>query len=252
MEDKKTPEVKGTPPSTETRHFDRIVSFDTRSRLFPMRVAPVGMELPSLWSCSVRLDQGSEGACVGYALAHALSCLPPPRLFLTPTDARSIYHAAQRMDLFPGGSYTGAIPFMEGTSVLAGMKACIARKLLGSYKWAFSTLELIEGLTSGPAVLGLPWYKGMIAADNNGFVRPSGSVVGGHAICCRGWDPQNKKFVLRQSWGPSFGDNGDCYITFSDMDRLLSESGEACFPIKGAPPTVEEQVAGILDPRPHW
>lgn len=230
------------------RTFDRIVSFDERSRGFPMRRARINIPLPSLWSCSVQLDQGREGACVGYALAHTLSCLPPPRFHLTPTDARSLYHAAQRLDNFPGGSYPGAVPYMEGTSVLAGMKASMARKLIGSYRWAFGVHELIEGLTEAPAVLGLPWYSGMMKTDRKGFVRACGDLMGGHAVCCRGWDPQNKKFVLRQSWGPTFGVRGDCYVSFSDMNRLLSESGEACFPIKGDPLTVEEQIDRVLNP----
>jgi len=219
------------------RHtFDRLIAFDRKSRKFPVRKAARPVELKSvLWDCNVWLDQGREGACVGYSISHALACMPPPVRPMSTLDARSIYHASQRIDEFPGGSYAGATPFMEGTSVLAGMKVARMKGLVESYRWAFSVEELIAGLSTGPAVLGIPWYSGMSTPDKEGIARIGGKTVGGHAICCRGVDLAREYFIFRQSWGRKFGHNGDCYITFKDTEQLLSMSGESCFPVKREP-----------------
>jgi hypothetical protein len=59
------------------RTLDRLVEFDERSRNFS---AAVGLETYPFrsytWACDPVLDQGREGACVGFAWAHELSARP--------------------------------------------------------------------------------------------------------------------------------------------------------------------------------
>lgn len=61
-------------------------------------------------------DQGSEGACVGFASSRMKTLLERARF-----HARWLYHEAQKIDFWPGGAYPGATPFYEGTAVSAAM-----------------------------------------------------------------------------------------------------------------------------------
>src|SRR5687767_4057140 len=62
-------------------------------------------------------DQGSEGACVGFASSRCMSMLNRLRY-----AARWLYLEAQKIDAWPGGAYNGASPFYEGTEVRAAFE----------------------------------------------------------------------------------------------------------------------------------
>jgi C1A family cysteine protease len=38
--------------------------------------------------------------------------------------------------------------------------------------------------------------------------------LGGHAMCCVGYDMEKQMFIVRNSWGTEWGDNGYCYFPF--------------------------------------
>lgn len=217
---------------TEDRRLDRLVAFDERSRQFPVR-ALVGKKQPRsrTWRLDIRLDQGNEGACVGFGITHELAATPAPVPGMTDTYAREkIYWEAQKIDGQPGGAYPGAVPFYEGTSVLAGLKTAQKIGWMDSYRWAFGIDDLILGVGyNGPAVLGIPWYEGMRTPGSNGVIRATGKFAGGHCILARGVDILKGFFRLSNSWGRTWGIDGECFVSFSDMDRLLHDDGEAAF-----------------------
>jgi hypothetical protein len=106
------------------------------------------------------------------------------------------------------------------------------RGLMGSYHWIFGDMdELIQTLGYfGPVVLGTNWYDGMMDIDDDGFIHKTGLVAGGHAILIKGVSLPREAVRLHQSWGESWGDNGDCWLSFSDLEALLAEDGELCVP----------------------
>lgn len=213
----------------------RIPSFDERSRNFPIRALLESAKKPRsyTWSCGQWLDQGSEGACVGYSITHELTGRPAVVKGLTPQFAREkVYWEAQKIDPWDGGSYPGAAPFYEGTSVLAGMKVVHKMGYIESYRWAFSLMDLVLAVGyHGPAVLGIPWYEGMFNPYPCGHVHIGGEIAGGHAILCKGVSVKNRTFTLHNSWGKGWGFGGDAKISWDEMDRLLHENGEACIPV---------------------
>ena len=205
--------------------FDRIIKFDERSRSFPVRAVAAKKPRSYTWSCKTTLDQGTEGACVGFAWAHELNARPKVHNVSAEFARIEIYNAAKRIDEWEGESY-------DGTSVLAGAKVVKGLGYIPEYRWGFGVEDLILAVgTVGPAVLGVNWYMGMFQPNNNGLITPSGALLGGHAILCNGVSLKKELFRLHNSWGSSWGFGGECYISFSDMERLLKEDGEACFPV---------------------
>jgi len=212
----------------------RLKQFDERSRNHPIMAAVGTKKKPRsyTWQCAQHLDQGSEGACVGFSLTHELIARPAEVQHLSESFAREkVYWEAQKLDDWEGGSYPGAKPVYEGTSVLAGVKIIKKLGYIDGYKWAFSLNDLVMAVGyAGPAVLGLAWYESMFDPHSCGYLHVEGQVAGGHAILCKGVDVKNKTFTMHNSWGSAWGNGGDALIHWDEMDRLLHEQGEAVIP----------------------
>ena len=114
--------------------------------------------------------------------------------------------------------------------MLAGVKATQKLGLFGEYRWAFSTYEALVGIGhNGPAVIGVPWFSGMFNPDSEGYIHPTGGVAGGHAVLVRGVNVKKERVTIRNSWGQGWGINGDCYMSFEDLDKVLQMNGECVF-----------------------
>jgi len=202
-----------------------------------------------MWDEGIVLDQGSEGACVGFAWAGGLLADPnAPKIqpsFKKANDlARSFYHEAQKIDQWPGEDYSG-------TSVLAGAKVMKSKGLIKEYRWCFSLSDIKDAVISeGPVVIGIPWYQGMYQTRQDGLVRVSGKKVGGHAILITGYSPKMKfgnkyleVFRWRNSWGESYGVGGSGWIEASQLNKLIKDNAEACVPMKKSSPVLKRGVA---------
>lgn len=230
------------------RTLDRLVEFDDASRDYPIRellAQPVPRSYS--WRCETWLDQGSEGACVGFAWAHELAARPVV-IPTTNLQAHNIYKEAQKVDEWPGEDYSG-------TSVLAGAKVLNTNKLMDEYRWAFGIQDVILAIGyKGPGVFGINWWTGMFKPNEEGFIAPVGEIAGGHAILGRSvrlvwmrgtsmiarqspeWfnylDQDLSYITLHNSWGQDWGVNGDAKVTIRNMDALLKEQGEFCIPVR--------------------
>jgi len=210
------------------RKLDRIVSFDERSRNYPITALRTYGSKPRsyTWRCNINLDQGPDGACTGFAVSHEAAARPKEIQGITYDTAFAVYERAKEIDEWPGEDY-------DGSSVLAAMKAGVEQGWYEEYRWAFGEADLAWAVGHcGPAVLGINWYSDMFDPDENGFVKPTGHVAGGHAILCNGYSYTKRIYRLHNSWGPNWGIDGHVFITAEDMDKLLKEQGEACIPTK--------------------
>ena len=71
---------------------------------------------------------------------------------------------------------------------------------------------------NGPCILGV------IVRDNSGkedFWNGS-SIIGGHAVSAVGFDEDG--FIIKNSWGYSYGNNGYGIIPYSDFNKCVSEA----------------------------
>ena len=222
---------------TEDKRLDRLVLFDEASRRYSIRdILPADAVAPRTheWRCKTVLNQGRNGACVAFAVAHELIAEPVEVTGVTKRFVvRDIYWEAQKIDPWQGGCYPGAKPRYEGTAVLAGMKAAQRIGAFSGYRWAFGLDDLVVGVGySGPAVVGLPWYADMEKPNGAGYITPTGKLLGGHCVLCRGVNVERQDFTLRNSWGRRWNHGGDCRISWADMDMLLHQRGEAVFAVE--------------------
>lgn len=129
-------------------------------------------------------NQGQEGRCVEFAMLRAMTLLNRKRYDIT---SRFHYWLAQETDEWEGGSYPGASPHYEGTSVRAGLEvlrafgavparptafppdydiAQAAREAEGieAYRWALSWQDVRTVLRVPDSLPGVPllnsWGKG--------------------------------------------------------------------------------------------
>lgn len=259
--------LKGGARTSDPR-LDRVVQFDDRSRKFSVvrAVAPHEVRTPRsrTWKLSLEelLNQLQEGGCVSMGWVHDAKATPQAVLAATIAGAKvpldfdfaikRVYHEAQRIDEWPGGSYPGARPRYEGTSVLAGAQVMQKLGFFQEYRWAFTLEEVLAAIGYvGPVVLGLVWYSGMFDPDADGFIHPTGVVEGGHCVAATMLKIVFRKGAAKtfanvdldaswiggpQSWGLDHGGwpgfPGFWRMTLREFDRVRREDGEVCVPFK--------------------
>lgn len=229
------------------RRLGRLISFDERSRNFPVTALLAKLDKTEprsyTWKITNLLDQGREGACVAAAWTHELMARPAVIGNLDMDFARKrIYWPAQQIDEWPGGSYDQATPFYEGTSVLAGAKIVKdSLKGIGAYYWAFNVKDFAAAVSRhGPGVIGVAWKDGMFSPRPSGLLEVTGDIAGGHAVCVFGYrknhklpgeDKARNLFAVAQSWGADHGVDGVVYIDEEDFGALIHDRdlpGEMC------------------------
>ena len=113
-----------------------------------------------------------------------------------------------------------------------------------------------QALAEGhPIVFGTELYESFDdCTANGGFVSmpapdESGRAShGGHAMLCVGYSDQDSVFIVRNSWGASWGDRGYCYMPYNYLinDRLTGD----CWVLR-SPYGIEDPKAGwVADPKP--
>jgi hypothetical protein len=157
-----------------------------------------------------------------------------------------------------GGTSAGAIPRNAFAEMLhAGYPVDVvdqaSQHRIASYYLVPVTQSAIQGAiqTFGPIVISLPWYNSDFNPTGTGILRsPSGGLAGGHAIAAYGWDYRGLR--LRNSWGASWGVNGDCWLPWSQLSRIW-DGWKAVDVIEPKPPTgVVLRYGGFAGYRGNW
>lgn len=220
-------QLKGDHVTLDPR-LDRVPQWDRRNESFPIRpLLGVPVLRERSWRCLSRLDQGREGACVGFGWSHELAA-EPVHVPVSNVSARGLYHRAQQLDEWPGEGY-------EGTSVLAGAKAVQEAGHMAEYRWALNLPDVLATISAyGPVVIGVDWHEGQMRTDARGYITPTGPIMGGHCTLLRGLIRENRRWVTvgRNSWGADWGIRGDFKLAADDLGALLANGGEACVPVR--------------------
>jgi hypothetical protein len=189
------------------------------------------------------LDQGSEGACTGFGLATVVHYLLRTRKVTSDRDdvsPRMLYEMARRYDEWPGESYEGssARGAMKGwhkhgvcsmrhwvyegrqESALYGDRFKDAlRRPLGAY-FRVNHKDIIA-MHAAIAEVGILYataqvHEGWNNVDASGLVEwdDRTRLLGGHAFAIVAYDERG--FWVQNSWGPSWGHQGFCQVTYDD------------------------------------
>jgi hypothetical protein len=214
----------------------RRVEHDPRSRRFafvPPRAAPVRTVRHRHYGKV--LDQGSVGACTGFAMAQWLNCKPahdPREKYLDADQALDLYSYATRIDPWPGNWP----PDDTGSSGLAACKAAKNWGWISAYRWIFNGVDALkEALRFSPVMAGTVWLSNMFrarpVAGQAPFLQVSGSEEGGHEYLIVGWNERSGYFTMTNSWGPGWGLGGTARLWADDMAELLRRQGDLVVPV---------------------
>ncbi len=201
--------------------------------------------------CPSVYDQGQLGSCTANAIAGAFEFeakkqntandFMPSRLFIYYNE-RTIEHTvntdsgAQIRDGIKSINQQGVcpekmLPYNIDKFTQKPSQACYDAALkhqLTSYHRVTRTLSQMKAcLADGyPFVFGFTVYESFESAavaktGKLNLPKKTESVVGGHAVMAVGYDDKTTRFIVRNSWGNSWGLNG--YFTMP-YDYLLNEN----------------------------
>jgi C1A family cysteine protease len=195
--------------------------------------------------CPAVYDQGQLGSCTANAIAGALQFdelkekMPnpfvPSRLFIYynerviegTVDSDS---GAQLRDGVKAVAKLGVCPETEWPYDInnftekppAKVFSDARRDLARNYLRIPQVLSQMKGcLAAGyPFVFGFTVYQSFEspAVAKSGMVpmpKPSEKVLGGHAVCAVGYDDSQQVFIVRNSWGPKWGKQGYCFMSYT-------------------------------------
>ena len=203
-------------------------------------------------TCSQVEDQGNLGSCTGNALAGALeflerkdrvSFIDLSRLFIYYNE-RVVEHTvksdsgAQIRDGIKTLAKQGVCsearwPYVESKFTAKPPATCYTEGLkhqITSYQRILTLDEMRTCLADGyPFVFGFTVYESFmtqqVAKSGIGTMPKKGEkVVGGHAVVAVGYDDTKKVFIVRNSWGTSWGLGGYFTLPYAYLsDRNLSD-----------------------------
>lgn len=228
---------------------------DARDHVYePKAVAPA--KLPKTVDlrakCSPVEDQGELGSCTGNAIAGAIELLQiKAKKPVTDISRLFIYYCERE--------YLGEIDQDNGAYIRDGIKAIrvtgaanetiwpynirrfatrpsdaayadAAGRKFSSYQRITSLPRMLQCLAEGfPFVFGFSVYSDFMSdrVAKTGTVnmpKPGESLEGGHAVLAVGYSQISRRFIVRNSWGTSWGRKGYFSLPFDYLaDRNLSD-----------------------------
>ena len=177
------------------------------------------MKMPAAYSYKASLpevlNQGSDPICVPCSISSFINW----NINVTNNinnaedhkiDLRSIYKSKTT----PGNdgmTFKDAFKFLRNT----GVNTNIGIYKIGQYFKMGSIIQVQQAIIcNGPCFGALPVYS-----DNWEFWdKTKGNLVGGHAIAIIGYN--TKGFMIRNSWGKRWGENGYTLLEYKDFDHF--------------------------------
>lgn len=213
--------------------------------------------------CSPISDQGNTNACVGFAtvdgLGEYLARKQGRKVDLAPRfiwnmgrnqekslgeNVGMMPHTAMKLADNYGMAPESAFPFPTASQMkseeslmkLVSEKpssAVIAEakkyRLFKGWKAVNSVHAMKKAVSDGlPVVFGIAVFPSIFETGKDGvipFPKASEEFQGGHAIVCVGYDNAKRHFIIRNSWGTSWGDKGYGYLPYEFVSKGLAWEG---------------------------
>lgn len=193
--------------------------------------------------CTPVENQGSLGSCTGQAIAGAIELLNKRNKKQTDISRLFIYYY-ERMIMgtinYDSGAYIrdgikatnkyGApleklwpynIARFKTSPVNEAVRDAVKRKVT-LYQRVENFNGCIDALSNGyPVIIGFHVYSSFESKSvaKTGYMpypnKRKEKLLGGHAVLLVGYDKANELFIVRNSWGSTWGDQGYFYMPFS-------------------------------------
>jgi N-acetyl-anhydromuramyl-L-alanine amidase AmpD len=157
--ERRAPEAEHTASEVINRTLDAAPDrVDTRDWFYQPRLVPLPNRIINIDRVPEVLDQGTEGACTGFALAGVINFLLAQQGIARSVSRRMLYELARRYDEWPGEEY-------EGSSARGAMKAWVRHGVCEASHWGDAehgldcfqkVIDPTGGLTVADAARGTP------------------------------------------------------------------------------------------------
>jgi C1A family cysteine protease len=95
---------------------------------------------------------------------------------------------------------------------------------IGNYSTPSLTVMDVDSvkraLQSGPVVTTLSVYADFITYAGGVYKHASGDMLGGHAVSIVGYDDSTQSYIIRNSWGEDWGEQGFGHVAYSDVSGV--------------------------------
>ena len=215
---------------------------DKRDYLYAPTIAKISTYVDLRPYCSSIEDQGRLGSCTGNAIAGAIELLMKRNNKFADISRLFIYYYERLLE--------NTVNYDSGAYIRDGIKACYTYGAATENLWPYDIskfrnrpnidavndakkrkVKLYERVTD---------FNGVINAIDNGYPVTIGfdvyssfdsptvartgimpypnlkkeKLLGGHAVLIVGYNKNNDTFIVRNSWGKYWGDNGYFYMPF--------------------------------------
>tara|TARA_R110000868_G_scaffold405025_1_gene683919 strand:+ start:422 stop:1258 length:837 start_codon:yes stop_codon:yes gene_type:complete len=215
---------------------------DKRDYLYAPTVAKLSTYVDLRPYCSSIEDQGRLGSCTGNAIAGAIELLMKRNNKFTDISRLFIYYYERLLE--------NTVNYDSGAYIRDGIKACYTYGAATENLWPYDiskfrnrpSIDAVNDAKKRKVKLyeRVSDFNGVINAIDNGYPVTIGfdvyssfdsptvartgimpypnlkkeKLLGGHAVLIVGYNKNNDTFIVRNSWGKYWGDNGYFYMPF--------------------------------------
>ena len=102
----------------------------------------------------------------------------------------------------------------------------------GGFGGGNSVAAVEAALQKGPVVTTLTVYTDFLTYTGGIYKHVSGDEEGGHAVSLVGYNATDRYWIIRNSWGPLWGENGFMRVSFDDDSGVGAETWQFQLPAK--------------------
>jgi C1A family cysteine protease len=217
----------------------------------PSQTLPSSVDLRHLFKLPI-YDQGELGSCTANAICASLQCILPSASF---SPSRMFLYANELLQDGDLSMADQGSTLETGCNVLSQLGICSEalwpyqpsvdfgkKPPPEAYTEALSHkfsrfLHLQPGqykaaLAAGhPIVIGIMIYPSFEAASATGMIPmppPTESCLGGHAVLVCGYDDSLQRYLLRNSWGAQWGQQGYFWLPYAYLDNAQLARDAIC------------------------
>lgn len=171
-------------------------------------------------------DQGNCGACVAFATCAAMesALLIGEGCALTLSEAHLFFCGAGDNACADGWDFLPAIDRAKEVGVCSaealpytdtGVCKDVAPEVkITDYSVSHSMRDRKKALEAGPVIAGMEVYRDFLFYKSGIYEHATGEMIGLHAVCIVGYNDLESYWIVKNSWGTDWGEDGFARIAY--------------------------------------